>query len=515
MSRRPAIFIAALCAIYIAVRLWRLTDSCLWFDEIFSVHAAEHPWGSIFWFVAQDLIHPPLFYVLLKLWIGIGGESLLWLRLFPVLFSIAALIPFINLCRELKVKTSTTILALSFFAVSGSLIKYAQEVRMYSLLLCLSLFSIWLFARFFYRGKNIWILTLVNVLLVYTHYFGWFVVMGEIAVIAILQRIKIRHVLIMFSIALIAYVPWMFALAKAASAGSDVNQNIGWMARPGLRAVFDFAFDVIEPFYFQQSNVDDSTKIFITLPLLLLIVAAMSIYLINWKSQIDTDRFWLLSILGAVPLFLAFIISWISPVSIWGSRHLIVVFAPIFILIAVVITELARNPILYAVIGAVTLLFLAALPGYAHTPTPQFIWCAWKPLAAQWIAAPHYSPDPKKLYVFEDLVAYHFWFDTRELPNYSITVVKGIDGMSNDPAYFIPRGFDGVATAGLPDIGDDQFWIAFREPTKPEPPGLPFIGGSFEIPVTNFENRGYYVEDVKRVVQEQQTAYLIKMSKAN
>ncbi|MBK8149346.1 MAG: hypothetical protein IPK58_14375 [Acidobacteria bacterium] len=56
-----------LLAAYVVLRFWRLEDSCLWFDEIFSVHAASMPWSGILGFVAQDLIHPPLFYVLLKL----------------------------------------------------------------------------------------------------------------------------------------------------------------------------------------------------------------------------------------------------------------------------------------------------------------------------------------------------------------------------------------------------------------------------------------------------------------
>src|SRR6188768_330726 len=86
-----------LVVIYAAVRCWGLTASCLWFDEIFGVHAAEHSWDSLLSFVALDLIHPPLFYVLLKLWIGVGGEALGWLRAFPVIFAVAALIPFFGL----------------------------------------------------------------------------------------------------------------------------------------------------------------------------------------------------------------------------------------------------------------------------------------------------------------------------------------------------------------------------------------------------------------------------------
>lgn len=510
MLSKAGVMLGPLFVAYLSLRLWRLTDSCLWFDEIFSVHAAGHPWGLIFWFVAQDLIHPPFFYVLLKLWIGIGGESLFWLRMFPVLFSVVTLFPFVQLCRELKLKTSAIILSLAFFTVSGSLIKYAQEIRMYSLLLCLSLFSIWLFARFFYRGKNIWVLTLVNVLLIYTHYFGWFVVVAEVAAIAILQRIKIRHVLIMLGIAIVTYVPWIFAVLKAAEAGSDVNQNIGWMTRPGLRALLDFAFDVIEPFYFQQSNVEDTTKIFITLPLLAVIIAAKLFYLANWKSQTDKDRVWLLSILSIVPLLIVFFLSWILPVSIWGSRHLIVVFAPVFILIAIFIGEISTKPVRYFLNSTIAILFALSSIVYIRTPTQSFIWCAWEPLAKQWVEAPHYSPEPKKLYVFEDLVAYHFWFTTRDFQNYRVTLLQGIQDLPNDPAYFLPRGFDGVRRISFHDIADDEIWIAFRDTTPPDIPGVEFLG-RFERPVTDFENRGYIVEEVKKIDGEPQTAYLIKM----
>src|SRR5215212_7617514 len=180
--------IALIFLIYVLLRLWRLTDSCLWFDEIFSVHAAEQDWGNIFQFVAQDLIHPPLFYVLLKIWIAVGGESLFWLRLFPVFFSILAVFPFIRLCRELGLSLSTVALALTFFAVNGSLIKYAQEVRMYSLFSFLALVSLWLFVRFFYSGKGFLPLLIVNILLVYTHYFGWFVIFSEFVAVVVLRR---------------------------------------------------------------------------------------------------------------------------------------------------------------------------------------------------------------------------------------------------------------------------------------------------------------------------------------
>ena len=105
LAARPGVLLAALLVgLYVAARLWRLTGSCLWFDELFGVHAARHSWAGLWRFTASDLIHPPLSYALLKVWTAAGGESLLWLRLFPVVASAAALVPLLLLARELRLE---------------------------------------------------------------------------------------------------------------------------------------------------------------------------------------------------------------------------------------------------------------------------------------------------------------------------------------------------------------------------------------------------------------------------
>ena len=143
-----------------------------------------------------------------------GGESLLWLRLLPALVSIAAIIPFLLLCRELKLKQSEWNLALLLLAVNGYLIKYAQELRMYSLLMFLSLCSLWLFVRFFKAEhasrKQLGCLFLINLLLVYSHYAGWIVVMVQCLALVIWQRRKAKAFLIAFALLLLAYAPWAF-----------------------------------------------------------------------------------------------------------------------------------------------------------------------------------------------------------------------------------------------------------------------------------------------------------------
>ena len=509
---RPLI-IAAICIVFILIRFWDLTSSCLWFDEIFSIHAAEHSWGALFSFVAQDLIHPPLFYVLLKLWMSIGGGNLFWVRFLPVFFSIVALVPFLLLCRELKLKFWAIFVALSFFAVNGSLIKYAQEVRMYSLLLCLSLFSMWLFSRFFHRGKNIWLLTLINILLVYTHYFGWLVVLSEVITILVLQRIKIRHVLLMFAVTFASFFPWIVAVVQAAKTGADVRQNIGWIASPGFESIFELVFDVIEPFYYQQSSAEATSNFYVAIPILLLIGAAKVLYLADWKKDGDKASLYVLAIFSAVPLVVAFIASWLLPVSIWGSRHLIIVFAPMMILAAIVITEIKWKTVRIAFLCATVLLIAIAFLIRVRTEQPAYVWCEWEKLATEWIKAPHLSPEAKTLYVFEDLIGYHFWFSVRHLENYQVKIANGMEGTLEDTAYFLPRGFNSVEKINAADIGGDSFWIAFRD-SKPQKP-LPEISFITEQkpPLSTLASRGFIPEDVKKFEAGNQIAFLVLMRK--
>ncbi|MFP5262855.1 MAG: hypothetical protein ACLGJB_13200, partial [Blastocatellia bacterium] len=134
-------------AVYVAVRLWDLTSYGLFSDEIFSLWLAGSSWREMMALAIEDVVHPPLFYILLKAWVLAGGGSLLWVKLFPVAASVGAVIPFFLLCRELKVKAGAADLAFALMAVNEYLITYSQDLRMYSLLMLLALSSAWLFAR--------------------------------------------------------------------------------------------------------------------------------------------------------------------------------------------------------------------------------------------------------------------------------------------------------------------------------------------------------------------------------
>ena len=470
-STSSLLLFVLIALLFVAARLWRLTASCLWFDEIFSVHATRYGWKQMFQFVAADLIHPPLFYVLLKIWIAIGGESLLWLRLLPVLLSVVAVVPIVLLCRALKLTNLQTLIALALLAVNGYLIKYAQEVRMYSLLFLLSCTSLWLFVKFTAATKLRWIwvaLTIVNLLLVYSHYYGWILVIVELLSLIVWWRERVRKFIWIVFVLIASYLPWLNLIINAKEPGRGLAQNIGWVAKPGIGDVVQFFAFLNTPFFFQQSSVPSRSDIWgIGLAVLAFgVPLALLIREIAKRRSADSRSIWMLLGFILVPIALVFILSWIFTYSIWGTRHLIIVSAPYSILAAMALSRMKESWLrtaCFVLIGG--WMFLNGAVTVIRRPT-NLTWCSWEPLAQQVARVETNAPQRVDVYAFEDLVAYHLWFafeNTAESDRVRIHAVKGIKGLQEDPAYFLPRRFYEIETHDGPAFKGDSIWLAFRD----------------------------------------------------
>ncbi len=508
VSIRAALFIT-LAAIYVAVRLWHLDGSCLWFDEIFSVHAAEHELSPLLRFVALDLVHPPLFYLVLKVWVNIGGESIFWLRLLSIIFSCLAIVPFRFLVRELyRGERSDEIALFSLFllAVNGSLIKYAQEVRMYSMLMFLSVASVWLFARYFYRGKSWLWLVIVNVLLVYTHYYGWMVVGCEVAAIVIFQRIKWRRIALMTGIVLALFMPWMISVVRAANSVSGLDQNLGWMSRPDIVEVGRLVAGLVEPFYFQLSQADPFSDYRVSMPMLIIVAAIIVFYFVAGPRPHDEKggpR--LLTLFFVGPVILALAGSWLLPSSIWGTRHLIIVFVPFAILLSSMLMKIEMRTIRTAAITLTVLFAAYAGVTYFTAARPTLQWCNWAPVAEQAV-----SIENAPVYAVEDLVAYHVWFANKDAKGVDVRRLMGVVGVNEDKAYFLPRGFDDVHRVGIADLSEPKLWVIYR--TKGTDRAATFADRR-EPPLRDLLIRGYKVVDDKTINVNDDTVAAVLLEK--
>lgn len=137
------IFIAII--IFTAIMLLLINHASIWYDEAFSVALARHNFGEIFYLTGLD-VHPPMYYWLLKIWSIPFGHSVIAMRALSALFAVIALILAHILIKRLfsnRAANWTVIL----LAVSPLFIRYAVEVRMYSLTIVLGLIGTLLFLK--------------------------------------------------------------------------------------------------------------------------------------------------------------------------------------------------------------------------------------------------------------------------------------------------------------------------------------------------------------------------------
>lgn len=451
--RQPAtrLVLPALVLLYTAARLWRLTQFNLGRDEIFSLETARLGWRAMLAAVVNDVVHPPLFYLLLKIWISLGDESLRWLKLFPTLTAIAAVVPLLLLCRELRLRAATRDLALLLVAVNGYLVAYAHELRMYSLLLFFSLCALWLFVRFWHaaRPTKLALLALfsAHLLLVYTQYYGWLLVGVELLCVLRWRRNHARTFAALVALLALAAAPWAYLVLHALSTRTvDLGTQLGWHYRPDATSLAAYYALLNGPYSFAHST---------TIGLLvfgLIIIAA------RWLMQRSPDAAhtrrvfdWLLA-LAALPCAFAFVVSRVFPQSIWHTRYLIISAVPYLLLVALALTNLRPRPLRLALtlfVGA-----WAALSGFTEMRrTDTHI--AWDVLAHELSATETTHQSRVNVYMLDDLPRYPMSF-----------YLNG----AHDARFAFVR----VNAADLTALADAHCWLAYDEGAWPRgQPALP------------------------------------------
>jgi hypothetical protein len=176
----------------VALRFW--TPSALWLDEALSVNIARLPLRSIPGALAHDGA-PPLYYVMLHFWTAVFGTSDFAVRSLSGLISVATLPVFWLAGRRLggpKVAWVVFFLALS----SPFAINYATSARMYSLMILLCLLGYLAVSRALENPTlgHLTEVAAVTAALLYTHYWGLYLVLVTAAWLLWTDRRTIRSV---------------------------------------------------------------------------------------------------------------------------------------------------------------------------------------------------------------------------------------------------------------------------------------------------------------------------------
>lgn len=116
-----------------------LEDQSLWYDEGFSIALAKSSAAQAIAWTAQD-VHPPLYYLLLGVWIRLSGDSAFGVRAFSAWFGIATL-SLVYVWGKRVLGQAAGLMAALLAALSPLGLYYSRETRMYTLATLLTLLS--------------------------------------------------------------------------------------------------------------------------------------------------------------------------------------------------------------------------------------------------------------------------------------------------------------------------------------------------------------------------------------
>lgn len=168
----PCFFIVVIA---LCLRLYDV-ESSLWLDEVYSLERSGvtgkvDSISDLVVYVAHNDAHPPCYYILLRLWSSISHNHL-WLKFLSILFDIGAIVFLYLIVQRIANRYRASLCS---FALAGSyfLIHYSQELRHYSLVNFIAVFSSWciLQAILTEKARYFYFYACATILGFYTYYY--------------------------------------------------------------------------------------------------------------------------------------------------------------------------------------------------------------------------------------------------------------------------------------------------------------------------------------------------------
>lgn len=360
MRFAPLPTLTAILLLGAGLRFFSLGCESLWYDEALSLAIASRlTLPQILTNFAQSH-HPPLYYLLLRTWLSLAGASAFSARFLSAASSLLS-IPLIYRAGRDLFDTRVGLAAALMLAVQPFQIQYAQEARMYALLLLLTLITLLAFVKALQTGHLGWwgLYLAAFVLGLYTHYFIGLAVLACHLFVAVSWRSHRRFwpaILIIDLIALLAFSPQIGQLLQ--------KTDVRWLVSPPV------AYLLLTPYFlafgsYLRSPVMTYAALFAVLGWM-----AIALYEIAKRAKSRPAPRWEgLLLLGALgPILLLFVVAQFKPVYL--VRSLIVCTPFLTLLLALALQHTRRRspqPYLALATGG---LIAATLAGVYVSPTP-------------------------------------------------------------------------------------------------------------------------------------------------
>ena len=343
----PYLFMAFLLLLNFILKIIFLDSRDIAMDEPFTIFYAQADLKEIFTMLPGEN-NPPLFFLLLHFWIKIFGISAFSVRFLPFVFScLTALMVFQTGRRFFSMKMGMA--AALIFTFSNYQLLFAHEARVYSLFALLTSCSMYLFMLLRRQPGSRRIMLLlsgVNILLLYSHFFGFLVIgIQIIAMLSISQyRAKVfKSFMIALGVTLLAYIPYFPVLISRYSS-SAVSGT--WVSPPVISDLYTMLW--------RYSNAPVATVFMIGV---LGIAALLWLFrLVKGQNQTSPDSKVLL-IWFLIPYLAMFLISFIMPVFL--DRYTVFISIGYYLLVALALDSLPEKNRIFTAVSAMAILLMA------------------------------------------------------------------------------------------------------------------------------------------------------------
>jgi hypothetical protein len=195
----------------IAITIWNSLHKSLWIDEAYSFHTASRTLATTWHQAIHFETQPPLYFILLNIWLRIGSSSVHWMRVLSTLPAIGCM-AFLWASRP-AYTARRGVPAPVFAMVTATVVWAAAEARPYALALFFSAWTMYFFVRIMdRRDERSWIDATLYAIGAYagllTFYYVGFLLAGQWAAGALLGRGR-RWMTIALTAVAFAFVPWL------------------------------------------------------------------------------------------------------------------------------------------------------------------------------------------------------------------------------------------------------------------------------------------------------------------
>ena len=239
---RATVAILVLLVAASALLRTRALGAPLWIDEGLSVGIASFDLLEIPGIMRQDG-SPPLFYMLLHVWISVFGDSERATHVLSLLFVLAG-IPVAFWAARTLFGMRAAWCAAGLAALSPFLTYYAQETRMYAIVAVASMVVAVGFLRAFADRDRRYlpVFALALTVMLYTHNWALFLGMGSVVALGMLwrwtpageRRGLVRDALLGYGAVALLYLPWVPTLLYQAG-----HTGAPWATRPTVGELVD------------------------------------------------------------------------------------------------------------------------------------------------------------------------------------------------------------------------------------------------------------------------------------